>query len=175
MSSEAAVIRHIRRSERRLFGKYRGTAREFGTGSQLGMIQAYVPSVYGEKVLSPWALPVVPFAGDQHGVLFLPKQDDGVWIEFEGGERDKPIWTGGYWAKSDGKPKGASPDVRVIVSPNGHRVVLDDKDDKLLLEHASGPHIEIAKDSITLEVDGQHRIVIDKQGVHINGTGLEVV
>jgi uncharacterized protein involved in type VI secretion and phage assembly len=168
------LVRHQKRFKQLLFGKFRGKVAEVGTGDDLGFIRAIVPSVYGAKAKSPWATPSVPFAGDQHGWLMLPKEGDGVWIEFEGGHRDLPIWSGFWWAKKDGLPKDASAERRVIASPKGHQIVLDDEQGQVILKHGDGPSITLEKSKIRIELDGQKTIVIDANGVHINGTAFEV-
>jgi hypothetical protein len=42
-------------------------------------------------------MPCVPYAGIQQGFFALPEEGADVWIEFEGGDPDRPIWVGGYW------------------------------------------------------------------------------
>jgi uncharacterized protein involved in type VI secretion and phage assembly len=39
-------------------------------------------------------MPCVPIAEKSHGLIVLPEVGDGVWIEFEEGNIDLPIWTG---------------------------------------------------------------------------------
>ena len=46
-----------------------------------------------------WALPCVPIAGKQDGVYMVPQIGAGVWIEFEQGDPDYPIWVGGFWVR----------------------------------------------------------------------------
>ena len=59
----------------------------------LGRIQAKVPDVLGDDE-SGWAMPCVPFGGSGVGFFVLPAVGAGVWIEFEHGDPDYPIWTG---------------------------------------------------------------------------------
>ena len=66
----------------RYFGKYRGIVTEVGEGDRLGQLKVRVPEVYEDND-SPWAMPCVPYAGNNHGLLVLPEVDDGLWIEFE--------------------------------------------------------------------------------------------
>jgi hypothetical protein len=42
-------------------------------------------------------MPCLPITGKQMGTFMLPQIGSGVWIEFEQGNPDYPIWTGGYW------------------------------------------------------------------------------
>lgn len=83
-------------SARALYGKYRGTVINNVDPMQIGRIQAMVPDVAG-FVPSTWAMPCVPVAGINNGLFTVPMIGSGVWIEFERGDPDYPVWVGGYW------------------------------------------------------------------------------
>ena len=55
-----------------------------------------VPDVLG-VIPSSWAMPCVPAAGIQAGCFIVPPIGSQVWVEFEQGDPDYPIWTGGFW------------------------------------------------------------------------------
>ena len=78
------------------YGKYRGTVINNIDPEQRGRIQAIVPDVLG-LAPSSWAMACVPIAGKQMGVFVVPQIGSGVWIEFEQGDPDYPIWTGCFW------------------------------------------------------------------------------
>lgn len=80
----------------RYYGIYRGTVANNVDPMQLGRIMAIVPDV-GGAIPSTWAMPCVPLAGKQMGTFFVPQIGAGVWIQFEGGDPDYPVWTGGWW------------------------------------------------------------------------------
>jgi uncharacterized protein involved in type VI secretion and phage assembly len=42
-------------------------------------------------------MPCAPIAGIQNGMFALPLIGSGVWIEFEQGDRNHPIWVGCFW------------------------------------------------------------------------------
>lgn len=84
-----------RRSEGRFFGKYRGKVTDNKDPLSLGRIQAVVPGVFG--MVTNWALPCAPYAGDQVGFYAIPPIGAVVWIEFEGGDPTFPIWSGCFW------------------------------------------------------------------------------
>ena len=81
------------------FGKYRGTVANNVDPMQMGRIQALVPDVTALLPTS-WALPCVPMTGPQAGQFILPQVGAAVWIEFEQGNPDYPIWTGGFWGSA---------------------------------------------------------------------------
>jgi uncharacterized protein involved in type VI secretion and phage assembly len=77
-------------------GKYRGTVVNNIDPMQLGRIQVIVPDV-SNVMLSSWAMPCVPVAGLQMGQFAVPPIGAGVWVEFERGDPDYPIWVGCFW------------------------------------------------------------------------------
>jgi uncharacterized protein involved in type VI secretion and phage assembly len=82
-----------------LYGKYRGTVVNNIDPLQIGRIQVMVPDLAG-LVPGTWAMPCVPMAGINTGVFSVPMIGSGVWIEFEHGNADYPVWVGGYWGTS---------------------------------------------------------------------------
>ena len=84
----------------RFYGKYRGKVVNNIDPCHLGRIIAYVPSVSPETPLS-WANPCSPYAGFGVGMFFVPPYGANVWIEFEEGNPQYPIWTGGFWSELD--------------------------------------------------------------------------
>src|SRR6516162_160057 len=81
------------------YGKYRGTVLNNVDPMQMGRIQVVVPDV--TSVLpTTWALPCVPMAGPQCGEFTVPPIGAAVWVEFEHGDRDYPIWIGGFWGSA---------------------------------------------------------------------------
>ncbi len=81
------------------FGKYRGTVLDNIDLLGLGRILAYVPAVQG--ALFNWALPCAPYAGLEVGFWTMPQIGSNVWIEFEGGSPDHPIWAGCFWEEGE--------------------------------------------------------------------------
>ncbi|HEY8209185.1 MAG TPA: phage baseplate assembly protein V [Myxococcaceae bacterium] len=78
------------------FGKYRGKVVNNVDPMQLGRVQVSAPSVLGEGRMS-WAMPCVPYAGPRVGFFAVPPVGASVWVEFEGGDLDYPIWAGCFW------------------------------------------------------------------------------
>jgi uncharacterized protein involved in type VI secretion and phage assembly len=85
------------------FGKYRGTVVNNIDPLFMGRILALVPDV-GGLLPTSWAMPCVPVAGINMGVFTVPPIGSGVWVEFERGDPDYPIWVGGYWGSAAETP-----------------------------------------------------------------------
>lgn len=80
----------------KFYGKYRGTVVNNIDPLQIGRIMVIVPDVLNVTPGS-WALPCVPVAGIQMGMFTVPPPGAGVWVEFEQGDPDFPIWVGCFW------------------------------------------------------------------------------
>jgi len=92
-----------RTAAQKYWGKYRGTVVNNVDPMQIGRIQAIVPDVSGPLPTS-WAMPCLPGAGINTGLFTVPQIGSGVWIEFEQGNPDHPIWVGGYWGTPAERP-----------------------------------------------------------------------
>jgi len=86
-------------STTKYFGKYRATVINNVDPMLKGRIQVQVPDVIG-MIPSTWAMPCIPVAGLQTGIYTVPPIGAGVWVEFEQGDPDYPIWVGGYWGET---------------------------------------------------------------------------
>jgi uncharacterized protein involved in type VI secretion and phage assembly len=89
----------------RFFGKYRGKVVSNKDPSHLGRVQVEVPAIFGDRRDS-WALPATPYAGPDVGFFMLPPVGANIWVEFEGGDPDYPIWAGCFWGANE-LPKNA--------------------------------------------------------------------
>lgn len=166
---EKTIIELVEFMKSKYFGKYKGIVKEIDESR--ARIKALVPDVYDDKI-SPWALPSAPFAGPQHGFVTIPEENDGVWIEFEGGDPNKPIWSGGWWA-TDEMPSPASAKTRVFATTKNHKIIINDEDDEIKLSHADGAEIILTKDEIIFKI-GDTKIVLSRQDVNINNGALKV-
>jgi hypothetical protein len=116
-----------------LFGKYRGIVTENVDPLATGRLRVNVPSV---GVPGAWALPCLP-----PGVFALPPVGANVWVEFEGGNTDSPIWVGCFWAVGAGvqPPKITIGDTGIVVD-NGKGAVLS----------LVGPQVDINHGALTV-------------------------
>jgi hypothetical protein len=157
MSLEKVVANLVQKVERRLYGKYRGFVVDNADPEQLGRLKVSVPSVLGDEVVTGWAMPCVPYGGDaDQGFLFIPEIGAGVWVEFEEGDLEFPIWVGTFWSKPGGeselpKPDGEvqdPPTQKIIKTRKGHTIQLEDADgeEKIIIKHKDNSFIAIDKD-----------------------------
>ena len=80
-------------------GKFRGLVVNNIDPQQIGRIMVMVPDV-SNVIPSSWAMPSLPLAGIQMGMQVIPPIGAGVWVEFEQGNPDYPIWSGCWWGSA---------------------------------------------------------------------------
>jgi hypothetical protein len=95
------------------FGKYRAKVVDNKDPSKRGRIRVVCPKVLGSSV-SNWCEPCVPVASDYEGDFAVPRLRETVWIEFEEGKADKPIYVGNWWSPSKTPSENYDVDTRVI-------------------------------------------------------------
>ena len=188
MTLERVVANLVQRVEHRFFGKYRGFVVDNADPEQVGRLKLRVPSVLGNEIVTGWAMPCVPYGGDANqGFLFVPEVGAGVWVEFEAGDLEFPIWVGTFWSKPGGDselpkpndPDGAEqsdvqdpPTRKIIKTLKGHTIQLEDADgDELILiyEAVNGHVVSMNADGIKI-TDGANSNVVTLDS---SGTKLE--
>jgi uncharacterized protein involved in type VI secretion and phage assembly len=143
---------------RQFFGKYRGSVANNIDPQMMGRIQVSVPAVLGEGSLS-WAMPCAPYAGPGVGFFAIPPNGARVWVEFEGGDPDYPIWSGGFWGLGEAPATPALAEIKVLKTDTA-TVTLND------LPGVGG---------ITIETTLGARIAISASGIEItNGMGASI-
>jgi uncharacterized protein involved in type VI secretion and phage assembly len=148
------------------YGKYRGMVLNNIDPMMIGRLLVQVPDVLGLGV-SSWAMPCVPVAGPQMGVYVVPLVSSGVWVEFEGGNPDYPIWSGCFWGSTAEVPPLAF--AGLPVSPN---IVLQTSGQStIVVSDLPGPTGGIMLKSLT-----GASIIVNDTGIYIqNGKGASIV
>lgn len=96
MSVQTASGNRTRQGRPQYLGKHRGVVVQNADPMGIGRLQVQVAGVF--TLASSWAMPNFPVAGTQTGAVAVPPIGAGVWVEFEGGDPDYPIWTGCYYS-----------------------------------------------------------------------------
>ncbi len=165
-------------TQQRYYGKYRGTVVNNVDPLQIGRIQAIVPDVSGVSPTS-WAMPCVPVAGINTGVFTVPQVGSGVWVEFEHGDPDYPIWSGCWWGTmAEVPPVLLAPPYKkfLLKTEGGHSILLDDTPGEggITLETSDGQKIVVSATGIEIDNGQGASIKLTGPQVSVNGGALEV-
>jgi uncharacterized protein involved in type VI secretion and phage assembly len=167
---------------RRHYGKHRGTVINNVDPLQLGRVNVQVPGVTG-LLPSTWALPCVPIAGKQMGTFVVPQIGAGVWVEFENGDLNLPVWVGGFWGTAAEVPAlalaglPASPSL-VFQSAGQNAIVVSDVPGPaggLLLKCRTGAFISVSEAGIIISNGQGAMVTMTGPIVNVNNGALVVI
>jgi uncharacterized protein involved in type VI secretion and phage assembly len=162
------------------FGKYRATVLNNTDPMLQGRIQVQLGDRYG-LFPSTWAMPAFPFAGKGNAMVAIPQTGSSVWVEFEAGDPDYPIWTGAFWPSA-----GSFPPLALVaatpLSPNIHfqtvsgtSVTLSDNPaQNVLIKTTTGAMVMIGAAGITISNGQGASIAMTGPSVIINNGALTV-
>lgn len=162
-----------------LFGKFRGSVHDNVDPMQMGRVQVNVPDV---SPTPSWAMPCVPFAGPECGQFALPPIGAQIWVEYERGDPDKPIWGGCFWGSATEIPalvRTALPAQTVVLQTAGQHVLairdLPGPGGGIMLKTATGAMISISDSGIVITNGKGATITLIGPAVDVNAGALTVV
>lgn len=147
------------------FGKYRAVCVNNIDPLHMARIQVSVPDVTG-SMPTTWAMPCLPVAGVSMGIFAVPPRGAGVWVEFEQGDPDYPIWVGCYWGGASELPKLAKSALPAVAT--------------ITLETKRGGGISVSDlpgptGGITLKSAQGASVIVNDTGIYIkNGKGASL-
>jgi hypothetical protein len=168
--------------EHKYYGKYRGVVVNNVDPMQIGRLIVQVPDVGGIIPLS-WAMPCFPITGKQMGAYMVPQMGAGVWVEFEQGNRDHPIWSGSWYGVVGEVPvlalAGVTIDPNIVLqSALQHAVVISDVPGPtggIILKSATGATIMVNDTGIYIQNGKGASIVMTGPTVTVNNGALVVM
>jgi uncharacterized protein involved in type VI secretion and phage assembly len=155
--------------KKRYYGKFRGLVIDNLDPLQIGRVLAQVPALAGE-LPSTWALPCAPAAGIQAGLFIVPPIGSQVWIDYEQGDPDYPVWTGGFWGTAAEAPVFATAPPAI---PPGQNIVIQTTGQNMILLSDSAP--TPVTGGIILKSTSGAMLVVNDTGIYIsNGQGATI-
>lgn len=152
--------------KKRFYGLYRATVLNNVDPLLIGRIQVIAPDV-SNLIPTSWAMPCVPIAGKLMGTFVVPQVGAGVWVQFEQGDPDFPVWTGGFWGIAAEVP----PLVRLGVPGDPSIVLTTSLQNSIAISDLPGP-----TGGITLQSTTGATIIVNDTGIYIqNGKGASLV
>jgi hypothetical protein len=176
----------------RLYGKYRGRVSDNDDPLKLGRVRVKVPDVFGDEE-SGWALPCFPLAAPGMGLFLVPPVEAWVWVEFEYGSPEKPIYSGCFFPDDPTAVAGTVAQLLPLVGVDKDKIALKTDEwlvtiesSKVVIASLQGPvprtRLEVTASDIKLtneqapNVPSPPSATIELSGpsVRINGSALEV-
>ena len=131
----------------------------------LGRVQLSLPWLPG---FEPWARVAVLSAGSSRGTWFIPQVGDEVLVAFEQGDVTAPYVIGSLWNASDKPPADSPTDPtmrRIVKTPAGHVIELDDTKQSITITSSSGQKIAITPEKIDLSAgNGASEVTLETAG-----------
>lgn len=87
----------------RFHGLFKGRVEQRTDPMRLGRLRVRVVGIHDDTIAVdqlPWASPRYP-AWTKGGMFFIPPRNEYVWVQFEDGHTEYPVWDGGWWAHKD--------------------------------------------------------------------------
>lgn len=160
------------------YGKYRGVVLNNIDPKQEGRLLVQIPDIAGLAPAS-WAMPCVPVGGLQGGMVALPVAGSGVWVEFEQGDPDHPVWVGTFWGSAAEVPalsRTVPPGVPGITlqTPLQNGIVISDGPQGILMKNRAGASILLSDAGIVITSGSGAVITLAGNVVDINAGALTV-
>lgn len=144
------------------FGRYYSCYRAFVSDNKdpenLGRIKVTVPEIMGEDEYDYWVFAKNQYSGLGHGMQVIPSVGEMVWVEFEQGMPEKPIWSHGHFGVGDKPKPKQDKDFNDITSyyfatPKGNIVYINDTKNIISVTSSEGDRLEINRRAISLSTD----------------------
>jgi len=169
-------------SDQKYFGKYRGMVINNIDPMQMGRLMVQVPDISG-LIPSTWAMPCFPVTGKQMGTWWLPQIGAGVWVEFEQGDPDYPIWSGCWYGSAAEVPAlalAAPPAIpNFVIQTQGQNTImisdLPGPTGGILLKTTTGAMISVSDVGITISNGKGAMITMMGPTVDINAGAMTII
>lgn len=154
------------KNSRYLLGKYRGIVADNQDPEQRGRVRVQVTSIWGNKIHQTWALPNFPSTE----VFTVPPVGSQIWVEFEQGNPDLPIWTGCFLKSTEPheEAKDAAPKNRSIKTEESLRLSLDDEVKEIVIQAGTDSTKIILKKE-------DEKIIVDAEIVEVGEGATEAM
>lgn len=118
----------------RYYGLYRGRVVANNDEEGLYRLRLSVPAVWGEAESRTWAWPMFNPATSGAGLWALPEPGELVWVAFEEGDPNLPVWGYGHWNKKMVPPKPVAGCI-TLTTAKGELLELNPKTNRAMLSN----------------------------------------
>jgi uncharacterized protein involved in type VI secretion and phage assembly len=163
----------IEATDSRYYGKYRGKVLDNNDPDHRGRLRVSCPALSEEPDDEVWAMPCVPYAGKDRGMVFLPAPGTQVWVEFEAGDPSMPIWSGCYWDAGDLAAADHAPHIKLIKTEKVE-IRIDDEENKITISNSFGTLHEIKDGKLTISANAEVIFQVATMKAALNVTKFDI-
>ena len=164
-----------------LFGVYPALVASVVDPERMGRVRIRMPWAVDPHggPLEAWARLAMPMAGNACGAWLRPEPEDEVLVAFEAGDASRPYVVGSLWNGVDAPPESGTSARRVIRSPRGLTVVLDDAvgAETVTIETPGGQRISLTDAGRRVEVEDSagNAVRLEPTGISVRASGKVTV
>lgn len=141
------------------YSEYRGFVVDNDDPKGQGRIRLVVPGIIDDPS-DYWAPSIGTFSGNGYGSHVIPPVNTLVWVIFETGDPNKPVWKHGYFGNGH-IPKNLQ-DVNNywFKTPGGHLIEMDDSKEEVRVTDSKGNLIVLTSKGISLVPKGSNVVYL---------------
>ena len=143
------------------FGRYYSKYRAFVVDNEdpegMQRLKLAIPGI-ADNPLEEWAYGSNQFMGPNYGAQVLPQKGDMVWVTFEHGDPNVPIWEHGHAGENEIPKELRDPNIYWFRTPDGILLELDD-----------------TKKEVRVTDTFKNRLIMNKAGMLLGGPTLDKV
>ena len=136
----------------RYYSVYRGFVVDNDDPEKMDRCKVIIPSLSPNDIEGKWAFPKNGWGSKNYGTTMLPQKGDVVYLTFEQGNLDYPLWENASYAKGEKPKEFKTPNHYGFKTPKGKLIIIDDNDNgSILVKLETGEYINISKELLETE------------------------
>ncbi len=148
------------------YGIYRAEVKDNQDPKGLGRLKIQCTLIHGNAACEVWAWPQSPWASDGCGLWVIPDIGDQVYVTFDHGRADQPIWSGSWWANNEPSPDMTTKKV-TIATKEGMKLVFDRDAKTITMSQRDGNSVVMSSSEV--RVTHGIKIVVESPEIDLNG------
>jgi hypothetical protein len=137
----------------RYYGSYRGYVLDNNDPKGMNRVKITCPNIHGDDPIGVWAYPKGQWGGKNYGISILPEKGDVVFVEFDHGDSDYPMWTHSGYGLTEKPEEFKELGTYGFKTPKGNIIIIDDTANPRILVKFKNTkeYIEIKEEQLELE------------------------
>jgi len=142
---ESIISHGIEKAFGRYYSSYMGFVASTEDPKKYGRIQIILPFISDEP-LQKWAWQKGRYSGKNYGSWNIPEKGSMVWVEFERGDLNYPIWDFGYHGKDELEEEWSNVNNKWFRTPDGFHIIWRKEEKELEIKLPDGNSLVINED-----------------------------